>query len=107
MIYKRKGETDGQFCKRLEAELTAVEKKCAELTQKLADQDIVNLRNGSKYKTDANALFHALAVTHGLLPAFPKDAKIVANEAIQQVGFTIVDIAKDSILEPYAYLGKK
>lgn len=107
MIFRRHGETDGQFCVRLEAELKAVEAKCIELNQKLVDQDIQNLRNGRKYKNDANDLFHALAVAHGLLPANPDIAKTVVNEAIQLCGFNNVDISTGMILDDGAYLNEK
>ena len=108
MIDRKKGETDKQFCKRLEAYSKFIEDNNRSLRILNADQNKANPRTGRTYQEEAQELFRTIA----LVELFIREGN--AHNAIDMLmgqlsalGFNEVDIFTNQCIQDGAYDGKK
>jgi hypothetical protein len=99
MITRKNGETHTQYIQRLSAALDSVVASNRALRTVLAGEDLkVNPRTGATYKSEAEMLFTGLVLAEQQLRLEnPEFVKMLLQECIQRMDFTMVDIYDNSL----------
>lgn len=109
LIERRKGETDKQYAKRIEAMMNVVVENNRSLRKliKECNSDVslaVNKRTGKKYKEEARFMFTTLALVNKLLrEGDAETCKTYVYETISELGFDVVEMMTDEYLKDNAY----
>lgn len=102
MITRKSGETHKQYCQRLE---TALENsynnnRSLRIQFNTMNDEVktYNPRTGMTYKSEAEVMFSVLVLAEQQLRLNnPEMVKMLLQEGIQRIGFTIVDIYDNSL----------
>lgn len=108
MIIRKKGETDKQFCQRLQAYAENLEENNRALRVFQSGNHILNPRTNKNYEQEAMQMFITLGIVYLQLKENEYEMpKIMIESQLSELGFDPVDIATGNFLKDGAYNGKE
>jgi hypothetical protein len=113
MLIRKNGETDKEFCNRLEYYAKDLEAKLIKEREKTEaalkipiDANVINPRTKRLYKDEAQLLFTTVALTEDAIRSkMEKESLIFLRECLDQLGFSLVDIYEGKATKENAYNG--
>lgn len=110
MITRKNGETDKQFCKRLEAALDNTIENNRALRKLLNEGPALNPRTNRTYKSEAQEMFYTLVFAMDALMQNDERVSALKNlfrGQLISLGFNDLEIETQEILKDEAYTGVK
>ncbi len=93
MIHRKRGETHGQFCKRLELEVTALTNSINVLKSHLVDSNIRNPKSGNLYKDEAQIILNTIVfLEHSYRNQMPTEMRHMFQMTLCNLGFDMAEI---------------
>jgi hypothetical protein len=102
---RKQGETYIQLLKRATSEINRLENIISEQSAIMQESEAINSRSGRSYKEEAQFMFLTLAIIERELRGDNTHAMFAARQALEELGFNIVDQYENKCLKDGAYNG--
>lgn len=103
MILRKGGETDADFIKRLQDEITTMGKLGAEMHAKLEAQELINPRTKKSYKEEAEFMFLSIALIEQETRGTGSNVAAYASGTLSGLGYDQAEQYMDKCIEDGAY----